>query len=307
MKAKKTSFALAAVALFAANYMPTASARLSTASDLQEEITMVDTSAITPSHRVLLNCQSGGKTTDCTCKANLDPSLYGKTAYNINDFQNNCAHTNNKECLVTNRSCDFYDRTKQTTSPDMVKNKHTVIGTTFPKWIVVPGSPGNLKAVTGVEDVQNRDEQTWNVAWDLRQDVANLLSTPNMLNQKIGVETVGVAINPATQRSKHQLHIHVARVQKSLRKKLQGKFTTFKSVVVGVYKFRAKYVNKNSIDNAFSMAQKELGGTPAHHSIIAVPGEDGQGYYLVLAKDVHVENLLCSDNKDLNTKECNYK
>lgn len=64
--------------------------------------------------------------------------------------------------------------------------------------------------------------------------------------------------------------------------------------------------------NNFSRAAAKAAGQEAkyldagHQGIMVVPGEDGQGYYLVMGYDVHVENYLCGKAISSTDPECAY-
>lgn len=78
-------------------------------------------------------------------------------------------------------------------------------------WMVVPLDP-----VIGVEDKINRETQThnyWLCAW---------LAATKLIKPKIHhAEHIGLAANPPTHRTQHQLHIHIGRLPKDLRDTLK--------------------------------------------------------------------------------------
>lgn len=131
--------------------------------------------------------------------------------------------------------------------------------------------------------------------------------------------TLGLAVNPPKMRSQHQLHLHVARIKLALRKALTNKAKYSGSVPIptGVDALYAMYIPSANINSAFGMTAANMepvataaghpgkGPDAGHHSIMVVPGEDGQGYYLVMAYNVHVENYLCQDIK-AGDAECDY-
>jgi CDP-diacylglycerol pyrophosphatase len=59
------------------------------------------------------------------------------------------------------------------------------------------------KVVTGVED-PNREEGIWQFAWDVAM-------------QRIEPQSIALAINPKSQRTQNQLHIHLVRLDKNAR------------------------------------------------------------------------------------------
>ena len=59
------------------------------------------------------------------------------------------------------------------------------------------------EAVTGVED-PNREEGIWQFAWDVAM-------------QRIEPQSIALAINPKSQRTQNQLHIHLVRLDKKAR------------------------------------------------------------------------------------------
>ena len=263
--------------------------------------------------------QCTGTFADCSCGANF-PSDFGSHVYKVNDFSQSCAHINNAvpQCMTRFHACDLYASATSGSSMAVPGfTDHAALASSHAKWVVVPKFP-----VTGVEDT-NRREHTWDAAWSVRPGVANKLSqiVPAWTDTTSTLKTLGVAINPATSRSRHQMHLHVGKVKLDLRRQLLGKFTTLtKLAPVQNFDVWAVFVpSHNNPDMVFATASALMQpiaaakGRPdynnaAHHSITIVPAEDGQaGYYLVLGWDVHMEALVCGDDSALTSDpQCAY-
>jgi hypothetical protein len=63
-------------------------------------------------------------------------------------------------------------------------------------WIIVPTG-----LVTGIEDTKHRDSLAWTWAWAEAETA------------KIPHQDIALAINPITERSQHQLHIHIGKIK----------------------------------------------------------------------------------------------
>ena len=279
-----------------------------------------------------LTCRAGGQMSDCSCGANF-PADFGTHTYKVNDFSQTCAHPNNAasyQCQADNHACDLYRKaiTPGQFTPIPNYADHSVLAAQYPKWLVVPKF-----ATTGVEDIANRREVTWQAARSVLPDAASHLTqlVPKWKDPASTLKTMGVAINPATSRSRHQMHIHVGKTKKDLRTQLGRKAgQTFSSLTrlnpVAGADVWAVFVpaGTQAYSNVFAtasalmqpVAQAKGHGSDytnaAHHSIMTVPAEDGtwqSGYFLVLGWDVHTEVMVCGDNPkvDIATDpQCDY-
>lgn len=114
---------------------------------------------------------------------------------------------------------------------------HTLMGTALLPtpdpyhYLLLPGSSQADWPVIGVEDPQvltRRLERIWDLAWKLAFDpYSQLPFTPPFSVPDLPVANyscrVGIALNPASARSQHQMHIHIARVPTPLRQLLVGR------------------------------------------------------------------------------------
>lgn len=161
-----------------------------------------------------------------------------------------------------------------------------------------------LKPTIGIEDSNNRDNYNYwpNAYWASQQLI--IPAVPAM--------SVGLAINPATERTQHQLHIHIGRLPDDFRNainELKEDSNITQSKVIGGYSFKAKYVidNKQAPFTGFSpfeVASNLAGGEKfvAEHGIIAARAKSKKGIFVLVVNDVFVEGLLKYDY--LAPKDC---
>lgn len=154
-------------------------------------------------------------------------------------------------------------------------------------FLLVPTDP-----VIGVEDKKNRNKHNyWNDAWYAGDNgvwrIKHHKST-----------SLGLAINPATKRSQHQLHIHIGRLPKSVRDKLQAKHVKhdghWHDLTINGKKCSAKFFHGN-VPWPFTEVSRKFGESNMKHSGIIVAGSyynESAGFYIVSFKDVFVEGLL---------------
>lgn len=270
----------------------------------------------------------------CQCKANFNQEYFA-WGYTVNDYKAGCDSVENQYCNQ-NTACDLWNTIIDKTAMNqriaagnaaIINAKptwygeHSILSMASHHWLVLPGSYNARTAVTGVEDVAHRSEGSWNAAWQTRPALASRIGTSMGWSHLDSIQaTLGCAVNPPHMRSRHQLHFHVARVKLSLRKALSNKQKyTGAPADTGVDKLYALYFpNNNGIVSGFASAANNFkqaataAGQAAkyldagHHGIMVVPGEDGQGYYLVMGYDVHVENYLCGGSISTSDPECAY-
>jgi hypothetical protein len=278
-----------------------------------------------------VTCVPQGMIKDCSCKANLNTDLFHQS-YQLNDFRTDCTDPNNAPCFSGGKdpACSLYahiiDKAKVVAQGNLVidsttlssKYDHTVLSQDQSKWLVLPGSYKKPAGVTGVEDVR-RDEGTIYTTWALRPFAAAVAKANNpTINAQSIYQTFGLAINPSTSRSRHQMHLHLGRVKKDIVSQLQPTMTTL-TKINGAYGIKYAYAIYTTGEPKAVFAQaSSLMDTPAkaagavdgsvlnHHSILVVPSS-GTGYYLVIGWDQHMEAAICQhDDMMKNIPECAY-
>jgi len=107
------------------------------------------------------------------------------------------------------------------------------------------------EVVTGVED-PNREEGIWQFAWDVAM-------------QRIEPQSIALAVNPKSQRSQNQLHIHLVRLDKNARSNL-SQYTP---------------VPIDSLEYIWSMAEKDAKAKGLHEYGVLV-AQSSPGKYVVV-------------------------
>ncbi len=151
-------------------------------------------------------------------------------------------------------------------------------------FLLVPTDP-----VIGVEDTNNRNKHNyWNDAWYCAQQGKWKIKHHTRTS-------LGLAINPATKRSQHQLHIHIGRLKKPLREMLQAKNVkhdgSWYALKIDRKDCHAKFF-QGQFPWPFTEVSKEF---DMYHSGIIVAGsyyKETEGFYIVRYYDVYVEGLL---------------
>ena len=105
--------------------------------------------------------------------------------------------------------------------------------------------------VTGVEDL-NRQEDIWQFAWDVAI-------------KRIEPESIALAVNPKSQRTQNQLHIHLVRLDKNAR----ANFSQHSPVYV------------NSLENIWAMAEKDASAKGLNDYGVLV-AQQSSGKYLIV-------------------------
>lgn len=139
---------------------------------------------------------------------------------------NSCADPKNNatsSCAVYNvlRKCGITktNRCEEKTSPF---SKYNIYVGSYLRYALAQVSPKTTSChfvvfavdpVIGVEDVQHRGEQNF---WDHA-----FYASQKIISPAIDPQSLGLAINPATKRGQHQLHIHVGKLQAGYRTALE--------------------------------------------------------------------------------------
>jgi CDP-diacylglycerol pyrophosphatase len=151
-------------------------------------------------------------------------------------------------------------------------------------YLLVPTDP-----VIGVEDWKNRGKHNyWKLAWDAAKhgtgDIKHLKTTKRL----------ALAINPATKRSQHQLHIHIGRLPKQLRNKLNKHDDNWHKITISSKDGYAKFF-KGVFPRVFhQVSKKVLETNMKHYGIIVAESYDKKkpGFYIVYCKNTFVEGAL---------------
>lgn len=169
-----------------------------------------------------------------------------------------------------------------------------------------------VKPCRGVEDIASVSDCGGEAIWDWA------------FNQAPDRSTYGVAVNPTNRRGQHQLHIHLARIQRDLQTELKkvadaGK-KTFVPIECGGTKCAsppgecgqaqavgctvdltkapdksgivAKFVDGKDIETAVKPFASANGDTACTSLLVSQPNGPGNGYVLVHANDRAAECLL---------------
>ena len=91
------------------------------------------------------------------------------------------------------------------------------------------------EVVTGVED-PNREEGIWQFAWDVAM-------------QRIEPQSIALAINPKSQRTQNQLHIHLVRLDKNARTHLSQYLPVQVNNLEGIWATAANAARAKGLDD----------------------------------------------------------
>ena len=91
------------------------------------------------------------------------------------------------------------------------------------------------EVVTGVED-PNREEGIWQFAWDVAM-------------QRIEPQSIALAINPKSQRTQNQLHIHLVRLDKNARTHLSQHLPVQVNNLESIWATAANAARANGLDD----------------------------------------------------------
>lgn len=180
---------------------------------------------------------------------NMPPASPSDFFGEVSNFKRNCdlptSANNCQACLLWRKLRGNYFQGNLTSLPCtqgdlcfVTKDRiHTLMGTALLPtpdpyhYLLLPGSSQADWPVIGIEDPQvltRRLEKIWDLAWKLAFDPYSQLpfttpfSVPDLPVANYSCR-VGIALNPASARSQHQMHIHIARVPTPLRQLLVGR------------------------------------------------------------------------------------
>ena len=216
---------------------------------------------------------------------------------------NSCADPKNNAtsaCAVYNvlRSKDCgIGKTKRCEEKTAPFSKFNIYAGTYVRYALAQVSPNStpchfvvfaLDPVIGVEDVRHRGEQNfWDNAYYASQKV---ISPP------IRPQDLGLAINPATKRGQHQLHIHVGKLKPGYRTALEKlpRDNAFNPVKVNGRSYSGIYVPDDFGPfpglSPFELVSKRYGekSMPVN-GILVARSQDGKGIYVLAGLDVTTE------------------
>lgn len=149
-----------------------------------------------------------------------------------------------------------------------------------------------LDPVIGVEDANHRGSHNfWNYAYYASQ---------KLISEAINPLELGLAINPATRRGQHQLHIHIGRLTGAYKQAIAQlkKDTSFRSVTINGINFRVAYLADDQPGpfggiSPFELVSNALGERfMPREGIIIARSIDQKGWFVLAALDKFVEGEL---------------
>jgi len=153
----------------------------------------------------------------------------------------------------------------------------------------------SLSPTIGIEDKNNRTNYPyWNHAY---------VASQKLINPAVKPQSLGLAINPATKRSQHQLHIHIGTLKSGYRSKintLKQDPNIDQSIEINNITYKARYVVNSSAkgpftgEDPFSVAEKIIGGESimAEHGILAALSSTANGIFVLTAENKFLEGEL---------------
>lgn len=153
----------------------------------------------------------------------------------------------------------------------------------------------SLNPTIGIEDKNNRTTYPyWNHAY---------VASQKLVNPGIKPQALGLAINPATKRSQHQLHIHIGTLKPSYRSKintLKQDPSIDQTIEINNIQYKAKYVVNSSTkgpftgEDPFSVVEKLIGGESLmpEHGILAALSSTANGVFVLTAENKFLEGEL---------------
>lgn len=155
-----------------------------------------------------------------------------------------------------------------------------------------------LDPVIGVEDANHRGYPNfWNHAYSASQ---------RLISPAVAPEELGLAINPATRRGQHQLHIHIGKLPRTYRQAIDqlGKHQDFRSVQINEVDYRVAYVpdptGPFSALSPFEVVSNAYGERfMPREGMLVARSKDGNGWFVLAALDKFVEGQL-----DYTTRQC---
>ena len=100
--------------------------------------------------------------------------------------------------------------------------------------------------VTGVED-SNRQEGIWQFAWDIGLE-------------RIEIESLALVVNPKSQRSQNQLHIHILRLDPKARATFEQYLPVYAENLENVWSIAAANAKSKGLDDYGVLVTKALSG-----------------------------------------------
>ena len=152
-----------------------------------------------------------------------------------------------------------------------------------------------LNPTIGIEDKNARTNfPYWNHAY---------VASKSLINPPIQQQSLGLAINPATKRTQHQLHIHIGTLKSGYRSKintLKQDPSIDQPIEINNIQYKAKYVVNPSGkgpftgEDPFSVAEKLIGGesSMAEHGILAAISSSANGIFVLTADNEFLEGEL---------------
>jgi hypothetical protein len=152
-----------------------------------------------------------------------------------------------------------------------------------------------LNPTIGIEDRNARTNYPyWNHAY---------VASQRLIRPAINPQLLGLAINPATKRSQHQLHIHIGTLKKGVRNKintLKQDPSIVQSIEINNIQYKARYVLNASTkgqftgEDPFSVAEKIIGeeSPMPEHGILAVLSSSTNGIFVLTAENKFLEGEL---------------
>ena len=100
--------------------------------------------------------------------------------------------------------------------------------------------------VTGVED-PNREEDIWQFAWDVGIE-------------RIEAESLALVVNPPSQRTQNQLHVHILRLDQNARTRFDQSSTVYVDNLQSVWLAADKVAKTNGLNDYGVLVAKSLEG-----------------------------------------------
>ena len=102
------------------------------------------------------------------------------------------------------------------------------------------------EVVTGVED-PNREEDIWQFAWDVGIE-------------RIEAESLALVVNPPSQRTQNQLHVHILRLDQNARTRFDQSSTVYVDNLQSVWLAADKVAKTNGLNDYGVLVAKSLEG-----------------------------------------------
>jgi len=102
------------------------------------------------------------------------------------------------------------------------------------------------EVITGVEDL-NREEGIWQFAWDVGIE-------------RIEAESLALVVNPKSQRSQNQLHVHILRLDQNARTRFEQYNPVYVDNLESVWLVAAHVASNKGLDDYGVLVAKMLNG-----------------------------------------------